>query len=153
MGSLGNNAYAGTLHCEKLIASNSTDPHLITGDLEITGDLDVDGGVIVESSGFKGLQLKCKASVNATGLYFQDNINTWSISTAGANNGMFFGHTVNGAASGGLVGFFTYDPGTNTYGCSFPAGNGFQITAIPTTAPSTANTVWNNGGVLNITPP
>lgn len=153
MSSLGKDCYGGTINCEKLVAKNTTDPHLITGDLEITGNLKVDGGIEVDSAGFKGLVLKSNPQVNQVNIEMNDNTQTWNISADSQFNLLGFSHILNGAGSGADVAGITYDPGTGKFGAYFPAGGGFRLNSIPTSAaglPSGA--VWSNGGVLNITP-
>jgi hypothetical protein len=153
MSSIGKDAYCGTLHCDTLIANNTTDPHKITGDLEITGDLKVDGGIEVDSAGIKGLVLKSNPSVNQVNISLNENTQTWDISADSQFNLLSFSHTLNGAGSGADVAGLTYDPATAKFGSYFPAGGEFRLQSIPTSATGlTTGTVWSNGGVLNIIP-
>jgi len=153
MSGLGNECYGGTINCKKLVAKNTTEPHLITGDLEITGDLKVDGGIEVDSAGFKGLTLKSNPSVNQVNIEMNDNTQTWNISANSQFNLLGFGHFLNGAGSGADVAGITYNPTSGRFGAYFPAGDEFRLQGIPTSATGlTSGTVWSNGGVLNIVP-
>ena len=150
MSSLGNDAYAGTLHCNKLIANNTTNPHLITGDLEITGDLKIDGGLEVDSAGFKGVKLNSNPSVNQVDIDLNDNTQTWTISADAGSSQLSFSHIINGAGSGVLVAGLTYNAGA--LGVYLPGL--IRLQGIPTSAAGLpAESVWSNSGVLNITPP
>ena len=153
MSSLGARAFGGTIHCKRLIASNPSEPHKITGDLEITGDLKVDGGIEVESAGVKGLVLNSNSGVNQVNIEMNENTDTWNISADALTNELSFSHIVNGAVSGSLVGGITFDNSTLKFGAYFPADNGFRLNNIPTSAAGLiSGTVWSNGGVLNIVP-
>jgi len=152
MSALGKDCYGGTINCEKLVAKNTTDPHLITGDLEITGDLKVDGGIEVESAGVKGLVLKSNTSVNQVNIEMNDNTQNWGIGAYANSSQLLFSHTLIGAGSGIEYASFTHVPGTNDFGFTCIA-KPFILEEIPTVAtglPSGA--VWSNGGVLNIVP-
>ena len=150
MTSLGKDAYAGTLHCNKLIANNPSDPHKITGDLEITGDLKVDGGIEVDSAGIKGLILNSNPGVNQVNISMNENTNTWNISADAATNTLFFEHMLTGAPSGAIVAYFNKTVGG--FGAEIPA-NPLYLTNIPTSSAGLlSGAVWSNGGVLNIVP-
>lgn len=152
MSSLGKDCYGGTINCDRLNATNSTDPHKINGDLEITGDLRVDGGIEVDSAGLKGLVLKSNPNVNQVNIEMNDNTQRWGIEGDANSSQLAFSHTLVGAGSGVGYAGFTLRPGTNEYGAYFGA-RPFVLSSIPTSAaglPSGA--VWSNGGVLNIVP-
>ncbi len=155
MAALGDIAICGTLICDTLQAKNNTptDPHKIEGDLEITGDLNVDGGLHVDASGSKGLIMKSHHSINRCTLDMDDNTQTWGITGDASASALHFSHHTNGAGSGTLIGGLTHSSSTGGFGAYF-SGNPFRIELIPTSAAGLpANTVWSNGGVLNITPP
>lgn len=63
MSSLGKDAYAGTLHCNRLIAQNPTQPHEITGDLQIDGRLTQKGIADFETT----VNLTSTANLEANG--------------------------------------------------------------------------------------
>jgi len=152
MSALGNDAYCGTLNCNKLVANNPIDPHKITGDLEVTGDLKVDGGIEVESAGVKGLVLKSNPNVNQVNIEMNDNTQNWGIGADANSSQLLFSHTLIGAGSGIEYASFTHVPGTNDFGFTCLA-KPFILGEIPTSSaglPSGA--VWSNAGVLNIVP-
>ena len=150
MTSLGKDAYAGTLHCNKLIANNPSDPHKITGDLEITGDLKVDGGMEVDSAGIKGLILNSNPGVNQVNISMNENTHTWNFSADAATNALFIDHRLTGAPSGAIVASFNKTVGG--FGVDLPA-NPLYLTNIPTSSAGLlSGAVWSNGGVLNIVP-
>jgi hypothetical protein len=154
MAALGNTAICGTLICDTLEAKNSTptDPHKITGDLEVTGNLKVDGGIEIDTSGFKGVILNSHSSINQCTIDMNDNTQTWGISADGSSSQLSFSHQLNGAGSGAEIAGLTHTAGVG-FGAYF-IGNPFRIESIPTSAAGLpANSVWSNGGVLNITPP
>tara|TARA_R100000935_G_scaffold15780_1_gene31581 strand:+ start:6229 stop:6531 length:303 start_codon:yes stop_codon:yes gene_type:complete len=63
MTSLGEDAYAGTLHCNRLLANNPSIPHEITGDLQIDGRLTQKGAADFE----KTVTLTSTADLEANG--------------------------------------------------------------------------------------
>jgi len=149
MSSLGKNCYGGTISCERLVAKNSspTDPHKITGDLEVTGGLQID------MSGFKGVILNSHTSVNQCTIEMNDNTQKWDISADAATSQLSFSHQLNSAPSGAEIAGLTHDPVSGDFGAYF-TGKPFRIVHLPTSAAGLpANSVWSNGGVLNITPP
>ena len=150
---LGDSAVCGTLFCDTLIATNdpSADPHKITGDLEVTGNLKVDGGVEIDASGIKGLKLNSRTGVNQVNIDMNDNTNTWSISADASSNSLQISHILNSAASGVIVATFDYNPSTGAVGCQLPA-DPLILLSLPTSAPAFGGAVWNNAGVLNVTP-
>ena len=150
MSSLGKDSYGGTINCERLIAKNSSDPHKITGDLEVTGNLKVDGGVEVDSTGLKGLILNTKT--NQVNIEMNDNTQSWDISADASTFQLVISHTLNGAPSGEDVMGLTRDPTTGDFGM-YVVAKPFVLQNLATSAtglPSGA--VWNNAGVLNIVP-
>jgi len=154
MAALGDIAICGTLICDTLQAKNdpAADPHKIEGDLEVTGDVKVDGGLEIDQSGLKAVILNSHPSVNRATLDFNDNTQTWGISADASSSSLHFTHHTNGAGAGSDIGALTHTVGTG-FGAWF-SGNPFRIESIPTSAAGLpANSVWSNGGVLNITPP
>ena len=145
---LGSIAKCKTLQCDTLEAKNTPggDPHLIIGDLEVTG------GIKVDSAGFKGLILDSKAGVNHVDIEMNENTNTWSLSADASTNAFFINHKLNTAGAGANVVILQYDPATGDFGTNIPA-KPLQLTGIPTSAAGLpSGSVWNNAGVLNITP-
>lgn len=156
MSALGKECYGGVINCDKLVAKNSTDPHVIEGDLEITGKLKVDGSVEIENDDLKALKIKGTAGgvgFPQANIELDDLTQTWDISANSQFNLLSVGHIVNGATVGADVAGITYNPTSGRFGSYFPAGDEFRLTGIPTSSAGlTSGTVWSNGGVLNIVP-
>ena len=161
MSSLGNDAYCGTLNCNKLVAKNVTpsDPHKITGDLEVTGNVTIDGNETVKNAltvqstiiGNGGAVLLNKPVVGDTvGINFNDLTQSWDITADAPTDTFGIGHTVGGSAS--VVAEFKYDSGTGNLGVQLPA-TPLTLVGVPTASTGLASgTVWSNAGVLNIIP-
>ena len=82
-----------------------------------------------------------------------DNTQKWDISADAATSQLSFSHQLNSAPSGAEIAGLTHDPVSGDFGAYF-TGKPFRIVHLPTSAAGLpANSVWSNGGVLNITPP
>ena len=161
MSSLGNDAYCGTLNCNKLVAKNPTpsDPHKITGDLEVTGNLTVDGTETVTGQITCQNIITCEGGITVTafnagapypGISFNDLTQTWDFSADANGNIIGLGHIVNGAGSGAVVTEYQFYPATGTFTAKLPT---LILVGCPTASAGLASgTVWSNAGVLNIIP-